>query len=142
MVRSFSGFLALLVSTIYLSFSCSITEESGKNHPVDLSVKQAAEMIDSDQRPVIVDVRTPPEFYGEIGHIPGARLIPLQNLNDSLGVFFSLESRKILLVCRSGRRSRIAGEELLRAGFDNIYNLAGGMIAWNDNGGKVEKDNP
>lgn len=134
--------MALLVSTIYLSFGCSIIEESGKNHPVDLSVKQAVEMINSDQPPVIVDVRRPPEFDGELGHIPGARLIPLQNLKDSLGVFSGLEGRKILLVCRSGRRSRIAGDELLKARFDNIYNLAGGMIAWNDYGGKVKNDNP
>lgn len=75
----------------------------------------------------IVDVRQPKEY--EVGHIPGARLIPLTDLGDRLN---EIDPRKPTVVyCASGGRSRIAAQILSGRGFAEIYDLAGGIKAWN-----------
>jgi rhodanese-related sulfurtransferase len=77
----------------------------------------------------IVDVREPNEYSGDLGHIPGARLIPLGELAASKE---ALEAdRPIVTVCRSGGRSAQAVVLLERAGFKKVANLAGGMLSWN-----------
>jgi glyoxylase-like metal-dependent hydrolase (beta-lactamase superfamily II)/rhodanese-related sulfurtransferase len=77
----------------------------------------------------LVDVREPQEFTGELGHVPGAQLVPLATLLDK-AVTWDPE-REIVLVCRSGGRSARAAAELARRGFRHLYNLRGGMLAWN-----------
>ncbi|HEU4615422.1 MAG TPA: MBL fold metallo-hydrolase [Kofleriaceae bacterium] len=77
----------------------------------------------------LVDVREPFEFTGELGHVPGAQLVPLAALMNE-AVAWDPE-REIVLVCRSGARSARAASELARRGFRHLYNLRGGMIAWN-----------
>lgn len=75
----------------------------------------------------IVDVREPAEFVGELGHIPGAELVPLGILDAA-----SFDpADPVLVVCRSGRRAASACDQLARAGVSEIHNLSGGMLAWN-----------
>lgn len=88
-------------------------------------------MLKSQAPPVIIDVRTPEEFNGELGHIAGARLLPLQILPDSLAAISSYKDSTVVLVCRSGRRSAIAAGMMVKAGFRDVHNLQGGMISWN-----------
>ena len=88
-------------------------------------------MLKSPAAPVVIDVRTPEEFDGELGHIAGARLIPLQVFPDSLRTISAFKDSTIIMVCRSGRRSAIASEMLTKAGFKKVFNLKGGMISWN-----------
>ena len=77
---------------------------------------------------MIIDVREPDEFEGPLGHITGARLIPLGTLQAAAG---ELERDKpVVTVCRAGGRSAQATVILKRAGFDKIANLAGGMLRW------------
>ncbi|HVJ11867.1 MAG TPA: MBL fold metallo-hydrolase [Burkholderiales bacterium] len=76
----------------------------------------------------IVDVREPDEFNGPLGHVPGARLIPLGKLNER-----SVELKKaepLVIVCRSGARSAQATVLLGKAGFEKVANLSGGMLRW------------
>jgi sulfur dioxygenase len=76
----------------------------------------------------IVDVREPAEFSGALGHIEGARLIPLGTLLEGAG---ELDREKpIVMVCRSGARSAQATVLLQRAGFAKVANLSGGMLRW------------
>ncbi len=77
----------------------------------------------------LVDVREPQEFTGELGHVPGAQLVPLAALMNEAAAWDP--DREIVLVCRSGARSARAASELARRGFRHLYNLRGGMIAWN-----------
>lgn len=76
----------------------------------------------------IVDVREQDEFNGPLGHIAGARLMPLGQLEQQAGSL----SREvpIVTVCRSGARSAQAVNILARAGFTRVANLAGGMLRW------------
>ncbi len=76
----------------------------------------------------ILDVREPKEFTGELGHLDGADLVPLATL--ARGVANWPRDARLLVVCRSGRRSNRACGELTRMGFTNVANLAGGMLAW------------
>lgn len=91
----------------------------------DVSVDEAKEMIHNGEVEVI-DVRTPEEFAA--GHIPGAKLVPLQVL-ESMQSELNKE-RKYVVVCRSGNRSTEASGILAENGFKNIYNMTGGMNEW------------
>ncbi|MGH8686366.1 MAG: MBL fold metallo-hydrolase [Burkholderiales bacterium] len=76
----------------------------------------------------IVDVREVDEFNGAMGHIDGARLIPLGVLAQRAG---ELDREiPIVTVCRSGARSAQATVLLKKAGFERVANLSGGMLRW------------
>jgi rhodanese-related sulfurtransferase len=75
---------------------------------------------------LLIDVREPDEWRA--ARIPGARLIPLDELPQRVGELDP--NREIILVCRSGNRSASATAYLQRAGFSRVRNLAGGLIAW------------
>ena len=81
-------------------------------------------------RIALIDVREPAEFTGELGHVPGATLVPLATLSGAAAAWDP--RRDIVLVCRSGGRSARAAMELARRGFRHLYNLRGGMLAWNE----------
>jgi SulP family sulfate permease len=82
---------------------------------------------DGDKPPLVVDVREPREFRR--GHIPEARLIPLPRLLSD-GTEDLPADREIVFVCRSGRRSTRAAHMLQGKGFDKVFVLQGGMLAW------------
>lgn len=79
-----------------------------------------------EQGITVVDVRTPEEFAE--GHIPDAKLIPLQDIETRLNEFS--EDEQYLIVCRSGNRSAQASEILVQNGMKQIYNMNGGMNEW------------
>lgn len=84
----------------------------------------------------LIDVRRPEEFNGELGHIPGSRLITLDTLNAHIQ---SLPKDKpIVFVCRSGARSANAASTAMAHGYTQVYNMKGGMILWNEYGLDVE----
>ncbi len=76
----------------------------------------------------VVDVREPAEFAGPLGHLPGAKLIPLGTLLQNQS---SLKKEEpVVVVCRSGARSAQASLMLAKAGFEKVANLSGGMLRW------------
>jgi sulfur dioxygenase len=84
----------------------------------------------------ILDVRQPDEYSGSLGHIRGAKLIPLGELVARAGEL--AKDRPVVAVCRSGARSAHASVLLQRAGFNDVANLAGGMLRWRAEGHPVE----
>jgi rhodanese-related sulfurtransferase/rubrerythrin len=74
----------------------------------------------------LLDVRQPGEYESE--HIPGAKLIPLPDLNDGYSQLDSL--KPVIVYCRSGARSLAAAQLLSGLGFNDIYNLEGGIMGW------------
>jgi rhodanese-related sulfurtransferase/rubrerythrin len=76
----------------------------------------------------ILDVRQPTEY--QEGHIPGAKLIPLPQLGERIT---ELDPKKTTIVyCAVGGRSRVAAQMLAGKGFGQVFNLTGGIRAWND----------
>jgi glyoxylase-like metal-dependent hydrolase (beta-lactamase superfamily II)/rhodanese-related sulfurtransferase len=78
----------------------------------------------------VVDVRSAAEFDGELGHIEGAQLIPLDDLRTRVSEVPA--DKPIVAVCQTGRRSGLATTILERAGLTRVANLAGGMVRWRD----------
>jgi adenylyltransferase/sulfurtransferase len=76
----------------------------------------------------LIDVREAHEWA--IGHIEGARLVPLSTFPDAIAGLDP--SREIVLQCKSGGRSARAAEALIQAGFRNVSNLVGGILRWSD----------
>ena len=76
----------------------------------------------------VVDVRECDEFDGPLGRIPGAQSIPLAALPGRLDQLD--RARPVVAVCRSGSRSARAVALLQQAGFEQVANLAGGMLRW------------
>jgi rhodanese-related sulfurtransferase len=91
-----------------------------RDHPVT----DFARAVGSDGQ--LIDVRGPDEVAS--GTLPGAVNIPLGDLEDRFGELD--RSRRLVLLCRSGGRSTIAAELLAGAGFEDVVNLVGGMLAF------------
>ncbi len=77
---------------------------------------------------LVLDVREDKEFAS--GHIPKARHIPLGKLSGRIQELDQFKSQPILVTCRSGQRSARACGMLKKAGFETVYNQAGGILAW------------
>ena len=77
---------------------------------------------------VVLDTRSMTEF--KTGHIVGAINIPLNNLSKQLKPLEKHKGQPIIAVCRSGSRSAMACKTLKKAGFENVHNLKGGIMAW------------
>jgi len=92
--------------------------------PADVS-----SLIGKDSTVVVLDVRTPEEYNGETGHLPGALLIPVQELEDRVGELTKYRDRTIVVYCRTGHRSTNATEILKKRGF-NVMNMEGGITRW------------
>lgn len=89
---------------------------------------------------LLVDVRNPDEFVGELGHIKNAKLVTLgPNLEDFLAK--TNKDQTIIFICRSGARSGRATEYAQSLGFKDTYNMQGGMLAWNETGLEVTFEN-
>ncbi|HEY1092372.1 MAG TPA: rhodanese-like domain-containing protein, partial [Burkholderiaceae bacterium] len=76
----------------------------------------------------LIDVREPGEFTSGLGHIAGARLVPLAELGARSAEID--KTRPVVTICRSGTRSAQATVLLQKSGFAQVANLAGGMLRW------------
>lgn len=86
----------------------------------------------------LIDVRRPDEFNNELGHIPGAELVPL---GSELTAFLKQGDRnqEIVFICRSGGRSGCATTESIELGYKATINMTGGMLRWNELNLKTER---
>lgn len=92
-----------------------------------ISAEKAKEIMDSEEACVIIDARTDAEFA--TGHIEGAILIPEYEIAERAEGELPDKNALILVYCRSGRRSKIASEELVKLGYTNVKEF-GGIIDW------------
>ncbi len=125
-MRLFTKFFHLVV---FLFSSLAIAQTD------TVSPKVAATM-NAEHKAVILDVREDTEWNDH--HIPGAIHIPLGQLNARLSELEAYKNSALITQCRAGNRSRKAQALLKSAGFSNIYNLEGGIEAWDNEGLKTE----
>ena len=92
-----------------------------------ITAKQAKSIMDTETEYIIIDARTEQEFAE--GHIEGAILIPEYEIKDRAEKELPDKEALILVYCRSGRRSKIASEELVKLGYTNVKEF-GGIIDW------------
>lgn len=84
-------------------------------------------MINHDDA-VVIDVREVNEYSD--GHIINSLHIPLSNLNTRISELKKHKANKVIVACRSGHRSANACANLRKAGFEQVFNLSGGVMAW------------
>jgi glyoxylase-like metal-dependent hydrolase (beta-lactamase superfamily II)/rhodanese-related sulfurtransferase len=99
-------------------------------------------LTESSPAPIIVDVREPEEYTGELGHISGSILVPLKDLSSRAEELGKYKDRQVIAVCRAGVRSTTAAAILTALGFEQVSNLKGGMLDWNNAGLPVERGKP
>ena len=88
---------------------------------------EAKALMDRESGYIIIDARTQSEY--DKGHIPGAILIPEYEIAQRAENELPDKNQLILVYCRSGRRSKIAAEELVKLGYTNVKEF-GGIIDW------------
>ena len=94
---------------------------------MNITAQQAKELMDREEGYVILDTRTQEE-YAE-SRIPGAILIPHDEITEKAEAVLTDKDQLILVYCRSGRRSKLAAEDLVKLGYTNIKEF-GGILDW------------
>ena len=94
---------------------------------VNITAQEAKQIMDTQEGYIILDVRTQEEYLE--GHIPGAVLLPLDEIEDKANAVLQEKDQLLLVYCRSGRRSKLAAEALVELGYTNIREF-GGIIDW------------
>ena len=131
MRKTFTKLSVVLVVTVMIF---SIFFISCKNETAEIksiSVEEVYEIIKNKEDYLIIDVRTKEEY--DEGHIGGATLLPVQELEDRLNEL--PKDKPIIVYCRSGNRSRTAAGILVNNGFTQVYDM-GGIGDW------IAKDYP
>ena len=126
MLKRNKQFLIMLL-TLALPFGCVGCSDGGSATYEQISGAEAKALMDSESGYIIIDARTQEEY--DQGHIPGAILIPEYEIADRAKKELSDKDQLILVYCRSGRRSKIAAEELVKLGYTNVKEF-GGIIDW------------
>jgi sulfur dioxygenase len=98
-----------------------------------ISVEEARSLLNSDATAnLVLDVRNPDEYIGELGHISGSLLIPVAQLPHRLAELQNYRQRQVICFCKAGGRSHTAAGILMQAGFPSVVSVAGGMTRWNE----------
>ena len=117
-----------MLLTLALPFGCvGCVSDGGSATYEQISGAEAKALMDSESGYIIIDARTQSEY--DEGHIPGAILIPEYEIADRAEKELLDKKQLILVYCRSGRRSKIAAEELVKLGYTNVKEF-GGIIDW------------
>lgn len=117
-------FIALLVISTMLFFNLFGAKIKGYTNT---SPTDAIQMI-NHQDALILDVREDSEFSN--GHILNSLHIPQGSLKSRLNELEKYKDKPIIVSCRSGHRSGQACSMLKKQGFDTVFNLSGGVMAW------------
>ena len=116
-----------MLLTLALPFGRVGCSDGGSAPYEQIGGAEAKTLMDSESGYIIIDARTQEEY--DQGHIPGAILIPEYEIADRAEKELPDKNQLILVYCRSGRRSKIAAEELVKLGYTNIKEF-GGIIDW------------
>jgi rhodanese-related sulfurtransferase len=100
----------------------------------NLNAELFAEKINQNQNAVLLDVRTVEEYIAE--RIPNSMLIDIYKPDFIMNIEKLDRSKSYFIYCRSGSRSSVAANEMVKLGFENVYNLKNGIISWQ---GDVER---
>jgi len=135
----------IITALLFIVFSaCTAIYEDGnelasvvKSEINEISVDTLKSMIDNGEEFLLIDVRQPAEY--EIGNIPGSFSIPRGELEflivdeyfwEEQFMYVPLKTDKIIVYCKVGGRGALAAKSLQKLGFENVYNLEGGFLAF------------
>lgn len=120
--------LIVLAACVLLLTGCRAPGKDEKQMTYQrISMQEAAEWMETEEHFVLVDVRTAQEYA--LGHIPGAVLLPNEEIGDEVVDVLPDKDALTLVYCRSGNRSRQAADKLVQLGYTNIVEI-GGIMHW------------
>ncbi len=104
----------------------------------EITVDELFERVNSDQPPLMIDIRSAEDFkgtgYSTYGHIPNARSIDILQLESSIEDLQPFKDKEIVTMCPGGGLSLAAVEILTEAGFKDVKSLKGGIGLWHKKG--------
>ena len=118
--------MILISLSLFGLTACGGAKETSSTYE-QITAEQAKSIMDTETDYIIIDARTEEEFAE--GHIENAILIPEYEIADRAEKELPNKEQLILVYCRSGRRSKIASEELVKLGYTNVKEF-GGIIDW------------
>ena len=116
--------LIFLLLAVMLLTACGQNKEAAY---VNITAEEAKKIMDSEEGYIILDTRTQEEY--DEGHIPGAIVISHDEIAERAEQLLPDKDQLLLVYCRSGRRSKLAAEALVKLGYTNIKEF-GGIIDW------------
>ena len=120
--------LILFLLTAMLLVGCGQANQNNQEAVyMNITAQEAKQIMDSEEGYIILDTRTQEEY--DEGHIPGAIVIPHDEITDRAEEELPDKDQLLLVYCRSGRRSKLAAEALVKLGYTNIKEF-GGIIDW------------
>ena len=127
-MKKVKGLIIMLLISLSLFGMTACGSENGKSSTYEqITAEQAKTIMDTEKDYIIIDARTEEEFAE--GHIENAILIPEYEIKDRAEKELPDKEQLILVYCRSGRRSKIASDELVKLGYTNVKEF-GGIIDW------------
>ena len=105
-----------------------LVELSNKQITMNITAQEVKNRLDAGEKLTIIDVREIYEF--EESRIPTAVNIPLGTIPAQLAELEHLKNEEVIMQCKAGSRSAAAQQFLLQAGFTNVKNMEGGILAW------------
>ena len=112
----------LLIGLLLLGSGCGISKPYR-----EMSMQKASEWMEKESGYLLVDVRTAEEY--EEGHIPGAILLPIEEIRKGKLDALPDPDQTLLIYCRTGRRAEDAAAILVKEGYSNVYAI-GGIFDW------------
>lgn len=119
--------LIIMILISLVTFGLTACGGDNKGSYEQITPEQAKTIMDTETDYIIIDARTVEEFSE--GHIEGAVLLNYEDIKSKAHVVLPDKQQLILVYCRSGRRSKIASEELANLGYTNVKEF-GGIIDW------------
>ena len=119
--------ILILLAVLLLTACGQDTENDREAVYMNITAEEAKQIMDTEEGYIILDVRTQEEY--DEGHIPGAIVIPHDVIAEKAEEMLTDKDQRILVYCRSGRRSKLAAEILVELGYTNIREF-GGIIDW------------
>ena len=120
--------IALVLFMLFMMIPFASCQSKNSNNSYEqITQSEAKRIMDSEEGYIILDVRTEEEFAE--GHIEGAILIPNDEISETAEKILTDKDQLILVYCRSGRRSKLAAEDLVALGYTNVKEF-GGINTW------------
>ena len=119
--------LCVMLAMLLLTACGQQNKESQEVKYMNITAQEAKEIMDTQEGYVILDTRTQEEY--DQGHIPGAIVISHDEILEKAQQVLKDKNQLILVYCRSGRRSKLASEDLIKLGYTNIKEF-GGILDW------------
>ena len=119
--------LLVMLAMLLLTACGQTTENKQEAVYMNITAQEANEIMDTQTGYIILDTRTQEEY--DTGHIPGAIVLPYDEVLEKAEGILKDKDQLILVYCRSGRRSKLAAEDLVKLGYTNIREF-GGIIDW------------